>query len=90
MIDDVLGMASCGDQSIELNALINSKMECKKLRLSQEKCFKIHVCKADSNCPQVLKVHDDPMKNVSQASYLGDIISEKGIIEENILARTLV
>ena len=23
MIDDVLGMASCGDQSIELNALIN-------------------------------------------------------------------
>ena len=33
-------------------------------------------------------MHDDPTKNVSQASYLGDIISEKGTIEENILART--
>ena len=32
MIDDVLGMANCGDDSIEMNALINSKMETKKLR----------------------------------------------------------
>ena len=39
MIDDVLGMAVCGDQSIELNAMINAKMETKKLRLSDDKCF---------------------------------------------------
>ena len=32
MIDDILGMASCGDDSIELNSLINSKIESKKLR----------------------------------------------------------
>ena len=45
MIDDVLGMATCGDQSIELNAIINSKMETRKGRLSDDKCFKIHICK---------------------------------------------
>ena len=35
MIDDIMGMAVCGDQSIELNAIINSKMENKKLKLSK-------------------------------------------------------
>ena len=32
MIDDVLGMSACGDASLELNAIINAKMESKKLR----------------------------------------------------------
>ena len=45
MIDDVLGISTCGDASIELNAMINAKMESKKLRLSADKCCKIHVCK---------------------------------------------
>ena len=45
MIDDILGLSSCGDESIELNALVNAKMENKKLRLSEDKCFKIHICK---------------------------------------------
>ena len=40
-----MGMASCGDDSIELNSMINSKMKTKKLRLGEEKCFKIHECK---------------------------------------------
>ena len=78
MIDDVMGFASCGDESLELNAIINAKMEHKKLRLSQDKCFKIHICKKSDSCPQVLKVHADDMKNVKHASYLGDIISEQG------------
>ena len=32
MIDDVMGMASCGDDSIELNAIINAKMETSVLK----------------------------------------------------------
>ena len=80
-------MANCGDDSIEMNALINSKMVTKKLRLSQDKCFKIHICKTGKNCDQVLKVHEKNMKNVSQASYLGDILSEKGTIDETIKER---
>ena len=63
MIDDVMGMSLCGDASIELNALVNSKMESKKLRLSQEKCFKVHICKKKEKCSQVLKVHQLDMKN---------------------------
>ena len=89
MIDDILGMASCGDDSIELNSLINSKIESKKLRLSQDKCFKIHICKTKKECTQILKVHEHSMKNVTQASYLGDILSENGAVDETILERNL-
>ena len=88
MIDDVMGMASCGDASIELNAIINAKMETKKLRLSYDKCFKIHVCKKAKECPQVLKVHKKDIKNASQATYLGDVISENGKVDETVLQRT--
>ena len=49
MIDDVLGMSACGDDSIQLNAIINAKIENKKLRLSEEKCYKIHMCKKTEN-----------------------------------------
>ena len=88
MIDDVMGMASCGDNSIELNAIINSKMESKKLRLSGDKCFKIHISKRKTDCSQILKVHESSMKNVSQATYLGDVISENGTINETIVQRS--
>ena len=57
IFDDVMGMAVCGDQSIELNAIINSK-----LRLSHKKCYKIHICKKTENCSQLLKVHDKEMR----------------------------
>ena len=87
MIDDVLGMATCGDDSIEMNAVINAKMESKKLRLSEDKCFKIHICRTGKMCTQQLKVHNNDMKSVSQATYLGDIISENGTIDETIEQR---
>ena len=88
MIDDVMGMALCGDNSIELNSIINAKMETKKLRLSEDKCFKIHICKKETNCPQVLKVHEKDMKNASEATYLGDVLSENGTIDATVLQRT--
>ena len=50
MIDDVMGMSLCGDSSIQLNATINAKMESKKLRLSEDKCCKVHICKTSENC----------------------------------------
>ena len=77
MIDDVIGMSSCGDDSIELNAMINAKIEIKKLRLSEDKCYKIHICKKTEECSHVLKVHDKPLKTVKQATYLGDVISKR-------------
>ena len=67
MIDDVMGMAHCGDRSIELNAIINAKMGHKKLRLSHDKCYKLHICKKSDSCPQILKVHD------SEKYYTSDL-----------------
>ena len=70
MIDDVMGMSLCGDSSIQLNATINNKMESKKLRLSEDKCCKVHICKTSENCTQILKVHTANMKNASEVTYL--------------------
>jgi hypothetical protein len=82
MIDDILGLSACGDASIELNALVNAKMVKKELRLSDSKCFNIHICKKDDNCTQVLRVHENKMKSVTQANYLGDVISDKGTMKQ--------
>ena len=68
MIDDIMAISTCGDDSIELNAIINAKIEAKKLRLSGDKCYKIHICKKTNECSQVLKVHDGTMKTVRQAT----------------------
>ena len=87
MVDDVLGMAACGDASIELNALINAKMENKKLRLSKDKCCKVHICKKAEKCTQILKVHGDDMKSDSKMTYLGDVLSANGTIDETIIQR---
>ena len=87
MIDDVLGMSACGDNSLELNAIINAKIETKKLRLSGDKCYKMHICKKHTECNQILKVHDENMKIVSHATYLGDVLSDKGTIDENVNQR---
>ena len=87
MIDDIIGISCCGDDTIELNAIINTKIECKKLRLSEDKCYKMHICKKTSECSQALKVHDKPMKTVKEATYLGDVISDNGSLDATIEER---
>ena len=87
MIDDVIGMSACGDDSLQLNSIINAKIEMKKLRLSGDKCYKIHICKRTDACSQVLKVHDKPMKTVKQATYLGDVICQNGSLDATIEQR---
>ena len=57
MIDDLLGVATCSDDSVALNSIINVKIESKKLRLSEKKCFKIHVSKSLNSCHRKLKAH---------------------------------
>ena len=39
IVDDIIGISECNLKKIELNALINSKVESKTLELNQEKCF---------------------------------------------------
>ena len=38
LIDDCLGISKCGADAVELNAILNTKIHSKKLRLSAEKC----------------------------------------------------
>ena len=90
MVDDVLSVSLCGIKSIEMNAVINSKIEGKKLRLSEAKCHKIHVNNRqmkNHKCQTNLYAHDEPLKQVERFSYLGDIPSEKAGFEETIKSR---
>ena len=61
MVDDVLCVTKCSNKTIAANATINSFMELNKLKLSAEKCSKIHIGKKNNQCPQ-LKVHEREMK----------------------------
>ena len=90
MIDDILGVTNCNEEAIELNSIVNVKIEAKKLRLSQDKCYKIHIAKQSNNfrkCEINLKAHDEAMKSATQAKYLGDILNEEGKIDFTIEER---
>ena len=64
-VDDVLCVTKCSNKTIAANATINSFMELNKLKLSAEKCSKIHVGKKNNQCPQ-LKVHERDMKQTQK------------------------
>ena len=69
-----------------MNALIQSKVELKNLRLGKSKCFKMHVGKNKSCCPN-LKVHEEDMLTSNKEKYLGDIILSDCKINSNIEER---
>lgn len=58
-------------------------MESKKLGLSKDKCYRIHIGKGHDNCPD-LAVHDSKMKEAEKEKYLGDIIDSTGNLEATI------
>ena len=89
MVDDVLMISRCGIETIEANSILNYKMESKKLRLSKDKCYHMHISKNGSKCPSELKVHNFPMEKVDSALYLGDLITASGSVDETIKAREL-
>ena len=92
MCDDLNGVARCGLESVALNAFITTQIEMKKLRFhtpdlnGKSKCHKIHIGKNHETCP-VLKVHGTIMEDVSNDTYLGDIICSDGKNTLNIKKR---
>ena len=66
MIDDLLGIAPCGLESIALNTFINVQIEMKRLKFhtpgpdGKTKCHKIHIGKENKLCPTLL-VHGTEM-----------------------------
>ena len=82
MVDDVLSVSS-GENTTEINKLINTFIESKRLRLSEKKCSRIHVGSNHETCPE-LKVHEHIMKEAESEKYLGDIVDKNGSIKATI------
>ena len=53
-VDDVASINKCGVDSLVTNSVINTKIQCKKLRLGPGKCHKLHVGKKDPYCPTLM------------------------------------
>ena len=101
MIDDLAAIAKCGPDSIILNAVINAKINMKRLEFNATKCVKLHICKESRNlCPKTergleirnvkcvfLEAQDSEMKSVSDEKYVGDVISSTGSNDANISRR---
>ena len=92
MVDDMLAISNCGQESISLNTYINTHVELKKLGLhtpdhtGKTKCHKMHVGCKNLLCPD-LRVHDTLMKTASEDIYLGDVIRADGKNCSNIQKR---
>ena len=69
-----------------MNALIQSKVQCKKLELSETKCFQMHIGKDTLNCSN-LEVNGKVMKTTNKEKYLGDVLSNSGKNDENVQMR---
>ena len=83
-IDDVLSVNACGNESVKMNGIIQSKIYTIRLTFGQNKCFKMHVGNGfKSTCP-TLKVHDQIMPSVEKETYLGNILFHDGKIDNNV------
>ena len=86
MVDDILGIQKCSRKSPELNSTINTFIELEKLKLSDKKCYNVHIGKSGNKCHK-LRVHEQQMKNTNQEKYLGDIIHKSGMIKHTVNSR---
>ena len=92
-VDDLNGVAKCGDDSRNLNTFLNTQIEAKKLTFhtagdnKSSKCVRMHVGKKLHPCPP-LKVHENNMDDVTEITYLGDKISADGKNSINVQDRT--
>ena len=65
---------------------MNTFVEQKKLKLSKNKCSKIHVGNNSKSCPEH-KVHKEIMKDSEKEKYLGDFVTEKANSKDTIKDR---
>ena len=82
MVDDIITVTNV-ENTQTMNKLVNSFIEHKNLKLSKEKCYRIHIGKGHQNCPK-LKVHENYMKETEKETYLGDVIDQNGKIQSTI------
>ena len=82
MIDDIASFALSSSEAVISNAIINAKIESKKLEFGPAKCYTIRLGKEKES--QNFKVHDFAMKVKDHETYLGDIIFKTGSNDKNI------
>ena len=58
-------------------------MDTKQLKLNSNKCHKMHIGKANKNCPELL-VHSSKMESSDTEKYLGDILTNDSKIQKTI------
>ena len=51
MVDDIVTASICGSTSFALNQTVNTFVDLKKLKLSKNKCYQIHVSDKLKQCP---------------------------------------
>ena len=83
MIDDIASFAMSGPDAIKTNAIINAKIESKKLEFGPSKCYNIHIGNS-GDTHSMLKVHNETLNVKDYETYLGDIICNNGSNEKNI------
>jgi hypothetical protein len=89
MVDNILAVSKCGQDALSINMYINTKIELKKLKFhtpdknGKSKCHKMHIGKPNHLCPE-LSVHGTKIKEVTEDTYLGDVISSDGRNVKNI------
>ena len=86
MVDDVLCVQKCSNQSVKINAVVNAFIESKKLNLSKKKCNRIHVRKSrntELKCPE-LKIHDDNMNDSTKRNTLATLLTAVGQLERQL------
>ena len=84
MIDDLASFSACGPDSIITNAIINAKIQSKKLEFGPSKCFNMHIGSPDSSCQDLEVNNGTTMTEKNHETYLGDVICSSGSIEKNI------
>ena len=100
MIDDLACVAQCGFDSVKVNAIINGKINAKRLKFNKSKCVKLHVNAADRRRCCKTKLGDEDLKVVSCVElevqdmtestyerYIGDMVSSDGSNDANIQNR---
>ena len=82
MVDDVITVSNCGVESVKMNAIVQSKVECKQLELGHLKCFNMHCGKVSKQSCSQLSIHGKIMLISDKEKYLGDILTTNGKIHE--------
>ena len=86
MIDDILAVTNCSTSSLKINAMIESLVNSKQLRMGASKCFQIHIGKSKDKCRR-LYINQSVMNTSTKEKYLGSILTSDGKVNQHIIDR---